>query len=429
MKSLTTFRDVRGTWAVTIVVMLLFGGILMGFLTPDRMVRGQEATPTPNPDTITQSTIGYGQVVDETLTERSFVDLWRFYGSKGDHIIARMSARDGLAPLLGITDVGGNLLVRSDVIAGGVQFDAAVDGIAEIDFVLPDTGEYTLVATRAGNETGTTTGSYSLSLTYVEREVPELFREVVFRCGSAEIVTAASLEIIGEQNDSDYRITVYGLDGFDPYIRVDVVEADETQHCVNEPGDTTGQQIMLSDDGELTVDQETVRAAHLSLGRISHLGLVRVIIGSRDGAAGRFYAVIEGAEIQPAGNFDRVNILTAGRARTEPLWLYMLRHQHTRIDPQISFVLEDSEDFTLCDDAGRFECAQVPSAVGYRFPLADGTFVAGDAFSAGVMIESPDLLYAYAQLRSRTAATRGPYTMLLAGVLPSLTLDEARDQE
>lgn len=378
------------------------------------------------PDVVTRSSISYGQVVEETLTQLSFVDIWEFYGTEGDHIIARMVARDGLAPLLGITDAGGDLVARSDLsIDGSMQLEAPENGISEINFVLPETGPYMLVATRVGNQEGTTTGSYSLSLTFVESAAETRpFQEVVFRCGAAEIITAAALELIPEPGDGDYHVSVYGFDGFDPYIRIDVVEADETLHCGNERGDTTGQQITVPDDGEVIVDQEAVRAAQLPLGQINHLGLVRVIIGSRDGAAGRFYVVIEGPSIQPEGNVDRVNVLTAPRARTEPLWLYMLRGQRTRIDPQISFVLEQSQDSTVCDDAGRFDCDQVPSAEDYRFPLADNALLSGDRFSAGIRVESPDLLPAFAQLRSRTAATRGVYSILLIGTLPPLVLDE-----
>src|SRR5690606_37977247 len=175
----------------------------------------------------------YGQVVEETLTQRSFVDIWEFYGTQGDRIIARMVARDGLAPLLGITDAGGDLVARSDLsIDGSMQLNAPENGISEINFVLPETGPYMLVATRVGNQEGTTTGSYTLSLTFVESAAEaRAFQEVVFRCGAAEIITAGTIELIPEPGDGDYWVSVYGLDGFDPYIRVDVVESGETLHC------------------------------------------------------------------------------------------------------------------------------------------------------------------------------------------------------
>jgi hypothetical protein len=391
----------------------------------------QQPTPevTPEVDNITQSTITFGQVVEDTITHASYIDLWSFYGVQGDHVVARMTASDGLAPLLGITDTGGDLIARSDVDANNVQADASVNGVAEIDFVLPATGEYTLVATRVGNENGTTIGSYSLGLTFVKGDSAETssFQEVVFRCGSDEIVTAASLELSGEPGEGDYRITVYGLDGFTPYIRVDVVESGETLACSNEVGETTDQQITLPDEGELTVDQQTVKAAQLSFPDLSQSGVVRVIIGSVGGAAGRFYAVIEGAAIEPAGNFDRVNLLPAPRARNEALLMYMLKNPRTRIDPQISYVMEGSEDannMTVCDDAGRFDCEQVPSAVDYRFPLISGDVISGDNLSAGISIESPELEYAFAQLRNRSTTTTGTFTMLLVGNLPPLSIDD-----
>jgi hypothetical protein len=400
------------------------------YVTGQNVVFAQNATPeaTPQTDSITQSTITYGQVVEDTLTQTSFFDRWLFYGVEGDQIIVRMVASDGLAPLLGIVDSGENLIIRSDVDAEGVQSDAPVNGVSQIDFVLPATGEYALVATRVGNENGTTTGSYSLALTLAENADAEStrFQEVVFRCGAAEIVSAASIELSGEPGDEDYRITVYGLDGFTPYIRVDVVDTEETLVCSNEVGETTDQQIMLPDEGELTVDQENIKAAQLALGTITQSGVIRVIIGSADGAAGRFYAVIEGAAIQPEGNFDRVNLLPAPRARDETLLLYMLRNPRTRIDPQISYVMEgaaENEDISICDDAGRFDCEQVPTAQDYRFPLTNGEVITGDNLSAGVAIQSSDLLYAFAQLRNRSTTTTGAYTILLMGTLPALMVE------
>lgn len=372
-------------------------------------------------DQITDSVIGYGETVEDTITERSIYDWWRFSGSVGDQVRIEMVASDGLAPLIGISTGGGSIIARSDQMPDGQMVSAPVNGRAVLYFTLLSSEEYTIVATRVGNSDGTTTGSYTLSLNLEGVDTPKDLQDVVFRCDTYEITTAATIQFGGEGDEGDYyQVTVYGLDGFLPYLRFDLPIEGGITSCSSDGINTIGDEYTLPGRDPVTVVEGSPYTAQHTLGGMKQYGQNTLIIGSRDGQPGRYVAIIEGYAIEPAGDQDQVIVRLGPLATSSEMLVYMLRSDDGRIDPQIQMIAANPEiDFT-CDDAGRRECADVPAANLYQFKLNDGTVISGDRLDAGVKVATGNPDRVRLIFRSRTATTQGKYTILIVGELPEL---------
>jgi hypothetical protein len=375
---------------------------------------------TAQDDQITDSTINYGDVVQNTITARSVYDWWRFTGNAGDSVKIEMVAADGLAPLIGISTGGGSIIARSDETAEGLLVDAAVNGTAVLYFTLPTTEEYTIVATRVGNFEGTTIGSYTLSLTLEVANPPKQLQDVVFRCDAYEITTAATIEFGGEGDEGDYyQITVYGLDGFLPYLRFDLPIEGGITSCSSDGETTIGDEYTLPGLDPVTVVEGSPYTARHTLQGMKEFGQNTLIIGSRDGQPGRYVAIIEGYGIAPAGDQDLVVVRLGPLATSSEMLVYMLHATDGRIDPQIQMLADNPSIDFICDDAGRRDCADVPAANLYQFKLNDGRVISGDRLDAGVKIATGNPDRVQLIFRSRTATTQGKYSIVIVGELPA----------
>ncbi|MBC8170289.1 MAG: hypothetical protein H7X77_01395 [Anaerolineae bacterium] len=380
---------------------------------------------TAQDDQITDAGINYGDVVQETITARSVYDWWRFLGNEGDVVTIRMVAADGLAPLIGISTGGGTVIVRSDTTADGQLVDAPVNGTAVLQYTLPTSEEYTIVATRVGNFDGTTTGSYTLSLNLAETNPPKDLQDVTFRCDEYEITTAATIEFGGEGDEGDYyRVTVYGMDGFLPYLRFDLPINGGITSCSSDGAKTISDEFLLPEADSVTVVEGSPYTAQHILEGMKEFGQNTLIIGSRDGQPGRYVAIIEGYGIAPAGDEDLINVRLGPLATSSEMLVYMLHSTDGRIDPQIQMFASNPGFEFICDDAGRRDCAEVPAANLYQFKLSDGTIINGDRLDAGVKIATGNPDRVQLIFRSRTASTQGKYTIVIVGELPALETTE-----
>ena len=155
--------------------------------------------------------ISYDQPVSDSLSQRAFWDWWQLQAAEGDLIVAEMQAGDTLEPLLGILDAEGMLLARSD--------DGEPGGTVTLEYRAEQAGQYTIVATRVGNEDGISTGPYQLLVR--QANLPRLnpYQEVTFRCQDYEVTNAATLVVEEDaQPGGPVIVAVYGLDGFEPVI-------------------------------------------------------------------------------------------------------------------------------------------------------------------------------------------------------------------
>lgn len=371
--------------------------------------------------------ITYDQVIEDTITNTAIFDWWQLEASQGDIIVADMEASNGLAPLLGILDPSGSLVACSGGIISpegepqGCGSDGEVDGKITLEYTALSSGQHTIVATRVGNMDGTTTGNYTLLVQRASSIPPRVnpFQEVVFRCQDFEAVTVATLKFADDpETVSYYRINVYGLGDFKPVIRVHLSLPD-VEDCSSDPTSTEGIQYLFPDAEPITLENgESPSTAQLLLTGADRMGTITLTIGSKDGAPGRYMAVIDGFTIDPANDADAVEARIGPLATAQPIQLYMVAVGNSRVDPTMSFVGDNIANSFVCDDAGRRGCEGVPAIDGTGAVLNDGLRIIGDPFDAGMLFNpgNPDPLSV--DLGSFSTNTDGDYALVIMGELP-----------
>jgi hypothetical protein len=372
--------------------------------------------------------IFYGDTVNSTLNDERFFDWWRFYAVTGNEFDIDMRAENGLAPLIGILDGGGNLLLRSD--------DGAVNGDVRVRFTAPREGFYIIVATRVGNENGVTIGDYALSLTWLNPDPTRdpRYQDVTFACGTSEATSVVSLRLLLTADNPAVSLRAYGLDGAQPVIRYRYA-SDGTTGCAADappPGDT----LILPGEAPYTLPTPAVSAVGVTLAALtSQPGSagdeLALTIGSLNDLPGRVVVVVAGLALEAAPPLDErgvpipadadvIEVRAAPRAAAAPdgVLLYMVGASDARLDPFIRLL--DAE--TGCDDAGRRApdgrgCETITPFVNAGVALADGARYLGDRFDAGALIAPGDSDPHVYELTTFNRSTYGGYALLVIAAL------------
>jgi hypothetical protein len=372
-----------------------------------------------DPNTPTVLDIQYDAVVHDTITSAAFYDWWTIEASANDDIVIDMAAGDGLQPLIGILDGSGDLVARSD--------DGEANATVTLEYVIPTAGHYTIVATRVGNADGTSTGTYSLRLRRANSPVvnTDPYQDVTFPCKDQgfEATTAATIAFQEDPTPNmQHRITVYGIDGFRPVIRVnfDGPNAQPFEVCNIDAEFTVGDTFTLPGEDTRTITADNLdTVSQLVLSGAEKMGLITVTIGSKDGQPGRYVAVFEGFAIEPNNDADAFEVRIGPlAAKTTSITAYMVAGDSSRLDPFMTL----PESGLTCDDAGRGDCSTVASIAHAGVVLHDGgnhtVSYIGDRSDAGILINPGNPDPVGLQLSSRSGDTHGAYALILIGQLP-----------
>lgn len=364
-------------------------------------------------DVETVAPINIDDIVEDSLTQKAFFDWWQVQAVEGDILVVDMAASGGLQPLIGILDTGGNLAARSA--------DGETDSTVTLEYTVPTSGQYVIVATRVGNLDGTTTGTYSLRLRRANAPVQEFnpYQDVTFRCDDYEVTTAATL-VFQEDPSAElgHRITVYGIDGFQPVIRLNVNVPNPYELYNTDAQRAIGDTFTLPGEPERSISEANLNTvSQLLINGAEEAGIITITIGSKDGQPGRYMVIVDGLAIEPSADVDAYEVRVGPlAAETTAIQLYMIDAESSRLDP---FLTRPNTEET-CDDAGRKGCEAVPSFTGAGATLNEGsgaTFT-GDRSDAGLLLNpgNPDPMVI--ELSSRDGRTHGGYALVLIGELP-----------
>ena len=379
-------------------------------------------------DAPVEAFLPFNTVVAETITDQAFFDNWGFTAGAGSVVSVLMQASEGLAPLIGVLNPSGDLIARSDYDLIGNQLPPAQPNTtATLELTIPADGDYLIVATRVGNEAGTSTGTYTLQL----RSADSIYTRgndrppVELRCGHSLMTVALVVELVASADVAEYRISVYGLDGFQPAIHTLFGSGEEQSVCSRDSLAMPGDQFILPGEELLSLPEEYPEggfqdAAQLSLRGGTLLGPVQLALGSIDHSPGRYMMVIEGFTIPAAGEDGFLELRLAPWAESTEVLVYMIAAEDTRIDSYLMMeYAEDAGDsLVVCDDAGRGDCADVPAIVDAGVIFNDGTQVLGDRFDAGLRLAPGDTRRMQLTLSSRARSAHGEYALIIIGELP-----------
>lgn len=356
--------------------------------------------------------IVYNTTVEETITETATFDWWQVSAVEGDQMRVQMLASGGLAPLVAILSPGGTRVATSE--------EGAVNGRVSLDFTVSEAGLYTILATRAGE----TTGSYSLTLQRINPGAREnTANEVTFMCNGVEMAVLVSVRFIPDENDmGSYPLYIYGFEGLLPAIRFQSSEQN-LDVCHRDAHNQAGDVLMLPGAEPVTLEADQLdRASQLLVNAAgAELGAITITFGAENNLPGRFLAIIGGFNISPTNEVDSVRVHAGGLAiRQTPMQLYMIGvGTNSRLDPFMRFAATDQ----TCDDAGRRACADVPSFNGAGVVFNQGGQVVGDRFDAGLNFELGNTDWQDVELSSFSGDTGGEYALVFVGELPPRSLD------
>lgn len=380
----------------------------------------QEPEPT---DQVNFYDIFYDTPVQGQITDSTYFDFWRFSAVAGDEIIVRMKGEDGLAPLIGIAGSNREVIVRSDMNENGEQLpDAEPNTTVELRFTVPINGEFSIVATRAGRESGASQGNYTLVITRANSaniQHEQALQAVEFRCNEDIVTTALNIQLPNPSQPTTYRLTVYGLGDFDPAIRIFAGLEDEYEDCTTDGQNTVGDEITFWDIPTTVID-ESSKTAQYSLNSVGELGQLTFTIASVGGGRGQYVAVLEGLTLTEANQVNPMDAQIGALGVGSSFTVYMLKSSETRIDPFMAQSLFDGSILS-CDDAGGRGCDTIPSASTIAISLSDGTEIRGDRFSAGLELTPEGLELLNLQFMSRATNAIGDYRVIIIGELPPLT--------
>ena len=377
--------------------------------------------------------ISYGQRVNNTISDQAFFDWWHIQAQSGDVIYVEMQASDGLVPLIGLIEDGGNLLARSDTEFG----TAFANDRAILEYDVETDGRYTIVATRDGNAEGTSTGSYELFVDNIsivpDRDNP--YAEAEFRCGEDLVTTALILQFqddifLSEDTPEGtmtefYRLTVYGEGDFQPVIRVEASVQEGVLDCGGSAEVVAGNTYTLPNEDTVTIpEDDTENVAQIIVNAFAPsptFGQLTFTIASLDGGSGRFVIVLEGLALQDREDVDDLLIRLGPLANEQDLQVYMVGNSDTRLDPVMEWVDHDGELMQTCDDAGRGECPIESSIAGISAEMNAGdiqNIILADRFDAGLILNPFNSDIQTVRLQSRGMRTEGGYSLIFVGELP-----------
>lgn len=201
-----------------------------------------------NPDT---NELTYGANTTGQISDSEYEVLYTFNGTAGDVVTITMTAVDeeSLDPLLTVLGPNGDIVASNDDIdLGGGNYNSAIT-----DFTLPETGTYTIVATRYAGEDGTSGGEFTLTLTgngtNVIVEPPTSGEAIVYN----ETITG-----IIDNNTSEIAYTFEGTAGDVITIDMHVANSFDTLDTFIILLGPDGQELASNDDVDLATTNSAI---------------------------------------------------------------------------------------------------------------------------------------------------------------------------
>ncbi len=368
-----------------------------------------------NPNNITVAPISFDVPNEDIITEAYFYDWWLVQLRADQQISVTMTAQDGLEPLVGLLDPNRTLVERSD--------DGAPNTTVSLTYTAPEAGEYTIVATRAGNADGTSVGTYTVTVADVTPNTNiDPYREVTFDCEGQEAANALTIEITEDkQEDAPEQFmtaSVYGLAGLQPGLRT-TVELDFDpyfdQFCIAE-GRFREDRLQLPGGDPIAWEAQVPRT---NFQNINDLTRIQLNVGALNGTSGTYVIVIDGLAIERGGDRDLLEIGLGPLAQNEAVLVYAVSDKSTRLDSSVARIDPETNAMTTCDDAGSRDCEDVPAIDDFEWYSAEhGTTVSGGRLDGGIRLtpNSPDKQQVL--VASFDGRTYGDYSVVIIGQFP-----------
>lgn len=384
----------------------------------------------------------YGDLVTGQITNANFASGFCFEGRANEQIVVTVTVTNGnLQPFVFISDP--NLV---EVFTSNADTAGAEQTIV-IGWTVPENGQYLIGVSRAGVESGTTTGGFELKLDLGNGSSgPGLGNpedDLVFNVTctingqtSQEVRGGVQFSFINVNPGYPYTVTVFGLDNFDPVLAVEYGVGIGT--CNDDESAAAGSELAVPGFGYISSNRLTSQVRFTTRNQGDP---VNITVGALGGNSGQFVMVLEGLAISPSTELDGFVIRVPSSVAQETLGVYMVS-RYTDLDPILSVwngeglnqafdefgeFYPDFIDYNNllqvfeCDDAGAGTCADTPpfpTTGGTGVRIANGSSYIGGEYDAGIALipeTSDPLLYVFG---SYNGASAGTYAIMVIGNVP-----------
>ena len=230
-------------------------------------------TPTAEPGTII-----IGQAVTGTITNDIYQMRYKLQATKGETLVVTMDAAPGstLDPLVGVVDSKNSLLGVNDDAAKGLKN-------ASLTITIPETGTYSIVATRAQEATGTTTGSYILKVE-TQNTTPDI---VPIRYGGTVSATIDAQHFL-------YYYMFQGKQGDVLTIHMSRVPGSDLDSVLYLYNYSTGQPVLVASNNDIAPDNKDAAITKFVLPQTGPYLIAATRVGNAQGqSAGNFILTLD----------------------------------------------------------------------------------------------------------------------------------------
>lgn len=206
------------------------------------------------PPVVEGNTLTYGSSVTGTISDSNYEVLYTFAGIEGDVVTIELTADDSqsLDTTVTLFDPNNNVLTSNDdVDFGGGNFNSAI-----VDFTLPETGTYTIIATRYNGEEGTSAGGFTLTLTNDGASEPDVIIEPPTSGDS--IAYNETVTGVIDSNTFEVAYTFEGESGDVVTIEMSVANSTDNLDTLIVLIDPNGQELASNDDVDLSTTNSAI---------------------------------------------------------------------------------------------------------------------------------------------------------------------------
>lgn len=360
--------------------------------------------------------IAFGETVYGNITASTNAVTYCFYGVRGDTInIAMFTTSGDLDGYLGL------LYRPTDEVLVEVDDSIGTDPTLS-NYTLPYDGEYVIIATRYDLGTGSTTGSYELTLSMRAIPTAPIGDNVSVTCHDGpDIVNGAEIVVVQMRSGFIYKATAVGLYGFDPILAI--LDSYGDGLCSDDDSPAEDYSLLLPTTGAVW-GQPTSAQITFEQNADTVFDDVSLVVGGYEGSGGEFVLILEGMAFTSADNLGDPFSIVLSPAIVDyglPITAYMIGENNS-IDPLIMTVSDDM-DYHLtddlnslieCDDAGSLCWGISEDLSGYYVERNNGRRVRADNLDAMLMV--PLDYIPYSELRfvmsSYEARSTGNYIVV-----------------
>src|SRR5690606_9189087 len=120
------------------------------------------------------------------------------------------------------------------------------------------------------------------------------------------VTSALNIELPNPRQPTNYRLTIYGLDEFQPAIRIFGGAEDEYQFCTTDGQKTVGDRVAFWDEVDITIGDDTTHTVQFGNNSGGETEQIMLTMVSVNCGRGRYIAILVGLMLTEANQVNPI---------------------------------------------------------------------------------------------------------------------------